>query len=154
MKILRFIGMAVIAVIMSVNFVACSVDDEDIDTAQLEGTWGLTNDEGYEVYEGEKESWNDQYDPANPISDCEKVIISKIADNTYSMTYYDYYNNQWHQNDTEKFTLDGNNLIPVDGGTEFTSVKLLVVNSSQLVVEQKETDEDGDFYRKMTYKRM
>ena len=117
-------------------------------------TWGLTNDEGYEVYEGEKESWNDQYDPANPISDCEKVIISKIADNTYSMTYYDYYNNQWHQNDTEKFTLDGNNLIPVDGGTEFTSVKLLVVNSSQLVVEQKETDEDGDFYRKMTYKRM
>ena len=70
------------------------------------------------------------------------------------MTYYDYYNNQWHQNDTEKFTLDGNNLIPVDGGTEFTSVKLLVVNSSQLVVEQKETDEDGDFYRKMTYKRM
>ena len=103
--------MAVIAVIMSVNFVACSDGDEDIDTAQLEGTWGLTNDEGYEVYEGEKESWNDQYDPANPISDCEKVIISKIADNTYSMTYYDYYNNQWHQNDTEKFTLDGNNLI-------------------------------------------
>ena len=48
--------MAVIAVIMSVNFVACSDDDEDIDTAQLEGTWGLTNDEGYEVYEGEKES--------------------------------------------------------------------------------------------------
>ncbi|WP_195414912.1 hypothetical protein [Bacteroides finegoldii] len=66
-----------------------------------------------------------------------------------------YYNNQWHQNDIEKFTLDGNNLIPVDGGgTEFTSVKLLVVNSSQLVVGQKETDEDGDFYRKMTYKRM
>ena len=29
-----------------------------------------------------------------------------------------------------------------------------VVNSSQLVVGQKETDEDGDFYRKMTYKRM
>ena len=107
------------------------------------------------MYEGEKESWNDQYDPANPISDCEKVIISKIADNTYSVTYYDYYNNQWHQNDIEKFTLDGNNLIPVDGGgTEFTSVKLLVVNSSQLVVEQKDTDEDGDFYRKMTYKRM
>ena len=34
MKILRFIGMAVIAVIMSVNFVACSDGDEDIDTAQ------------------------------------------------------------------------------------------------------------------------
>ena len=29
MKTLRFIGMAIIAVIMSVNFVACSSDDND-----------------------------------------------------------------------------------------------------------------------------
>ena len=29
MKTLRFIGMAIIAIIMSVNFVACSDDDDD-----------------------------------------------------------------------------------------------------------------------------
>ena len=41
MKTLRFIGMAIVAIIMSVNFVACSDDDDDIDVSQLEGTWGL-----------------------------------------------------------------------------------------------------------------
>ena len=29
MKTLRFIGMAIIAVVISVNFVACSSDDDD-----------------------------------------------------------------------------------------------------------------------------
>ena len=154
MKTLRFIGMAVIAIMLSVNFVACSDDDEDLDVAQLEGTWGLTNDEGYEIYEGERDSWNDKYDPSNPTADCEKMVIAKIADNTYSVTHYDYYNNQWNLSETEKFTLDGNNLIPVDGDTEFSSVKLLVANSSQLVIEQKGTDEDGEYYNKKTYKRM
>ncbi|PWM81799.1 lipocalin family protein [Bacteroides faecis] len=154
MKTLRIIGMAVIAVIMSVNFAACSDDDEDIDVAQLEGTWGLTNDEGYEIYEGERDSWNDQYDPSNPTDDCEKVVISKGADGIYSMVHYEYYNNQWQQYGTEKFTLDGNNLIPADGDAEVESVKLLVANGSQLVLEIKGTDEDGEFYNKMTYKRM
>lgn len=41
MKTLRLIGMAVIAVIMSVNFIACSDDDDTIDTSSLEGTWDL-----------------------------------------------------------------------------------------------------------------
>ncbi|WP_368124592.1 lipocalin family protein [Bacteroides faecis] len=139
---------------MSVNFAACSDDDEDIDVAQLEGTWGLTNDEGYEIYEGERDSWNDQYDPSNPTDDCEKVVISKGADGIYSMVHYEYYNNQWQQYGTEKFTLDGNNLIPADGDAEVESVKLLVANGSQLVLEIKGTDEDGEFYNKMTYKRM
>ena len=43
MKTLRFIGMALVAVIMSVNFVACGDDDED-DNNPLIGTW--INSEG------------------------------------------------------------------------------------------------------------
>ena len=46
MKTLRLIGMAIVAIVMSVNFTACSDDDDDIDIAQLEGTWGLVRDEG------------------------------------------------------------------------------------------------------------
>ena len=53
MKTLRLIGMAIVAIVMSVNFTSCSDDDDDIDIAQLEGTWGLVRDEGYEHYEGE-----------------------------------------------------------------------------------------------------
>ena len=36
MKTLRFIGMAIIAIIMSVNFAACSDDDDD---NPIVGTW-------------------------------------------------------------------------------------------------------------------
>ena len=45
MKTLRLIGMAVIAVIMSVNFAACSDDDEDKGSSNpIVGTW--QEDEG------------------------------------------------------------------------------------------------------------
>ena len=40
MKTLRFIGMAIVAIIMSVNFVACSDDDDDIDVSLLVGVHG------------------------------------------------------------------------------------------------------------------
>ena len=42
MKTLRFIGMAIIAVIMSVNFAACSSDDENKSDSPLVGTWMMT----------------------------------------------------------------------------------------------------------------
>lgn len=35
MKTLRFIGMAIVAIIMSVNFVACSDDDDEITSDNL-----------------------------------------------------------------------------------------------------------------------
>lgn len=58
MKTLRFIGMAIVAIIMSVNFVACSDDDEDIDVSQLEGTWGLVRSAGWELCSEETEKMN------------------------------------------------------------------------------------------------
>ena len=39
MKTLRLIGMALIAVIMCVNFVACSDDDVEETNATNEGNW-------------------------------------------------------------------------------------------------------------------
>ena len=32
--------------------------------------------------------------------------------------------------------------------------ELVVANSNELVIETKGTDEDGEYYNKMTYKRM
>ena len=136
------------------SFSACSDDDDEIDVKQLEGTWGLIRDEGYEYDEDGKDSWNDPYDPANPSDDSEKLIISKISDNTYSVVHYEYYNGTWHSYATEKFTLNGNKLIPVDGDSEGFNVKLLSANSKLLVIEIKGKDEYGDMYNKMTYKRM
>lgn len=144
-----------IALLASVfSFSACSDDDDDIDVNQIEGTWGLTIEEGYEYYEGEKKSGKDTYDPTNPTEDCEKIIVSKVSDNTFSATHYYYHNNDWYKSSTEKFTLDGSYLIYEGGDSEVDSVKLLVANSKQLVIEIKGTDDDGDFYYKKTYTRM
>ena len=40
MKTLRLISMAVLAVVMCGNFIACSKDDEnEVTTSAIEGTW-------------------------------------------------------------------------------------------------------------------
>ena len=90
MKTLRLIGMAIVAIIMSVNFAACSDDDEDIDVSQLEGTWGLVRSAGWALCseETEREECDESYDPYNPDGGCAKLIIKKLADNSYSVTDY------------------------------------------------------------------
>ena len=53
MKTLRLIGMAIVAIIMSVNFAACGDDDEEEDNRPLAekllGKWILVYEEGYEI---------------------------------------------------------------------------------------------------------
>lgn len=72
--------MAVIAVIMSVNFIACSDDDDTIDTSSLEGTWGLVRNAGWELCsdETEKDTWDYTNDPYNPDYDSEKIVIKNF----------------------------------------------------------------------------
>ncbi len=91
MKTLRFIGMAVVAIIMSVNFIACSDDDDD--AGQLEGTWGLTHSAGWHLEHrdgAEKNVWDFTCDPYNlnkeNCEDQERLVIKKLTDNTYSVT--------------------------------------------------------------------
>ena len=52
MKTLRFIGMALIAVIMCVNFVACSDDDEEEANAAIEGTWKYSSSSDEDMRSG------------------------------------------------------------------------------------------------------
>lgn len=77
MRTLRFIGMAIVAVIMSVNFAACSDDDEEESTPTTEnivGQWVLTYEEGYEIepeYPEENREWSHA-----PKDECEYFINS------------------------------------------------------------------------------
>lgn len=52
MKTLRFIGMALIAVIMCVNFVACSDDEEEEANAAIEGTWKYSSSSDEDMRSG------------------------------------------------------------------------------------------------------
>ena len=116
MKTLRFIGMAIVAIIMSVNFAACSDDDEDIDISQLEGTWGLVRSVGWELCheDGARDDWDYTCDPYNPDSgdgECEKLVIKKLTDNTYSVAAYYYNGSEWSSvGVSQRLTLNGNTL--------------------------------------------
>ena len=122
MKTLRFIGRAAVAIIMSLNFAACSNDDEDIDVSQLEGTWGLVRSAGWELCSEatEKDEWNDSYDPYNPDDDCSKLVIKKLEDNKYSVTGYDYSYSQWKPDrGSQIMSLNGNTLVITQTDGEF-----------------------------------
>ena len=62
-------------------FSSCSKDDEAIEVNQLEGVWGMTAVNGYYYYEGEKISYNENFNPFEPTDDCEKITIEKTDGN-------------------------------------------------------------------------
>lgn len=143
-----------IALLASVfSFSACSDDEDEIDAKQLEGTWVSSHSEGYSYDEAGKHPWDFSFNPSNPTIDCEKIVVSKVSGNTYAVTMYSYYD-KWEKDETMKLTLEGDKLIPSGEVSDGFTIKLLSINSKQLVIESKGRHEYGDYYSKVTYKRM
>ena len=72
----------------------------------------MTAVNGYYYYEGEKISYNENFNPFEPTDDCEKITIEKTDGNKYTVTHYEYYSGTWRRYDSENFYLEGNNMIP------------------------------------------
>ena len=63
MKSLKFFGMTLLMVLCTVNFTACSDDEEDTSSyaTSIVGIWTIICDEGWEIDEnGEKYSWKEE----------------------------------------------------------------------------------------------
>lgn len=151
----KILFLVTLLVIIILGLLSCSKDETVIDVNQLEGVWGLTSENGYYYDKGQKISYNENYNPFEPTSDCEKILIQKIGGNKYKMTTYEYYSGNWHQTDIENFSLDGNNIIPEDmQGIDISVARIVEASSDQFVIETSGQDEDGDFYDKYTYQRM
>ena len=105
MKTLRFIGMAIVAIIMSVNFAACSDDDEEGNNGNnpLVGTW-IDDDGSYEAI-----IWKFNADGTG----IEQLTEGGQPTDTYSFTYtYDASGNRT----TRQFSAMASSLeaVPVD----------------------------------------
>lgn len=154
MKTLRFIGMAIIAVIMSVNFMAYSDDDDEEDnrpdSEKIVGQWVLTYEEGYEKEPSEPE-YDREWSHA-PKDECEYFGNFLFrADGTFVESDLD---------DSElqrgKWALSNNLLTLREEGYEYYAddLKVVELSSNKLVLEYYYEEEDGGVeYAKMTYKR-
>ena len=85
MKRLRFVGVALLTVLMSVGFSACGGDDDDVDnggsSASIEGTWYVKSMKGYHCYitNGEVVPHNSNKNPDEEYDDNSKSVVVKVS---------------------------------------------------------------------------
>lgn len=152
MKTLKFLGVTMIMVLFAVNFSACS--DDDLDYSKLEGTWYLTASEGFEVYgEEEPDRWNETYDSPE-----EMIKVKSLGDNKFEVLsyYYDEYSKKWKNRSTDPddttYKLDGKKLIfASDPDDEEENATILELTDTKMVLEYHVSDDEGEWYDKMTY---
>ena len=87
MRTFRLIGMALLAVVMCVNFTSCSDDDEEEqgETFNIEGTWLLQSSKGYIENGNDKNTWDESY----PDLQETKLEVTKNSNGKY--TFKEYY---------------------------------------------------------------
>lgn len=152
MKTLRFFGMTIIMVLFAVSFSACS--DNDLDYSKLEGTWYLTASEGFEVYgDEEPDRWNETYDSPE-----EMIKVKSLGDNNFEVLsyYYDEYSEKWINRSTNSdetiYKLDGKKLIFASNpDDEEENATILELTDTKMVLEFHVSDNEGEWYDKMTY---
>ena len=133
---LRFIGMAVIAVIMSVNFMACSDDDDEDDKQSntIIGTWEVTGDTSDEEY--------------NDIGD----IYTFYSDGTGLLEWVD---NSGKDSSTITYKINSDNTIiyiDYEDGDGFEEMRMSITDNA-LMKWTYTDEEDGKDYT-MTLKRV
>ena len=152
MKTLRLIGMAIVAIMMSVNFAACSDDDDEEDNRPLAekliGHWVLTYEEGFidSEYPDDDEAWSHA-----PKDECEYFgNFTFRADGTYSEYDLDGTSNP---QSIEKWSVNGDVITLIEDEHEQYDLKVLEITSDKLVLEHYFKDEGYEVRAKMTYKR-
>ena len=140
MKELKYLSLFLFAVVLSLGFVSCGDDDDDVSKSELVGKWECIKNVGYERYESHPD-WNDEWD-----NNGEGVTIKLNEDGTYSF-----------MGESGTWKLDGKKLMLTTEG-ETQTATILEMSSSKIVLEASEsgTDEDGkyEFYSKMTFKKI
>lgn len=158
MKKIYYLLMAAFAVMCVCP--ACSSDDEKDDKTEngetitanaIVGTWKCVKCEGYEIYDGEKNEWNETYDDPN---DYWGLIFNANGTGT------DYY---YYEGETDSFdiewTLSGKKLkisFYEEESYETDEYEVESLTSTQLVIVEYWESEDGreKEMEKYTYSRV
>lgn len=149
MKTLRIIGMAVVAVIMSVNFAACGDDDDDFNTADLIGLW-----EGVSSDSVEKENGQIVDTDTDDLSD---VRMRFNSDGT--LVGYEKVNGVWIEEDyVSTWIYKDGKLYATSEDAENVIGNVIELNSERLVIGGSYSEtEDGikyEYQETSTYKKV
>lgn len=134
---------------MTFSFSACSDDDEISNASDLLGVWDPIHAEGYEISDGEKETWNKNVDATSNLADYNRV---EFLDGGIYNSYY--YSNGWKVDiENGTYQLNGKKIhISHEEGTyDLTIVSL---TSTQMILEAKESWDGEEFYEKVTYEKI
>lgn len=158
MKTLRFIGLAIIAIVMSVNFSACGDDDDEgIESPDyLIGVWQGTVASGWETDDGEKFNYSGE--------DLSDARVTFKEDGTWVEEYRNNNDSPWYEDESGTWKLEGQKLIRTvnsmggalmeeDWASFYENVLSLTKN--KLVMEQYGKEDDGDeMYIKLEFARI
>lgn len=149
MRTLRIIGMAIVAIVMSVNFAACGDDDDDFDTADLIGLW-----EGVSSDSVEKENGQIVDTDTEDLSD---VRMRFNSDGT--LVGYEKVNGVWIEEAyVATWAYKDGKLYATSEDAENVIGNVIEVNSERLVIGISETaTEDGikyEYQETSTYKKV
>ncbi|MBQ2374760.1 MAG: lipocalin family protein [Alistipes sp.] len=135
MKKIYYLLMAAVAVMCVCS--SCSKDEDgDVDSKSIVGTWNVVSEEGYAIYDGEKEEWKETY------GGDESLITTFNADGTGSAVYRD----EYIEDTIGKFNwkLNGNKLsIKFAGDVVVEECRVEKLTSTTLVVVYEWISSDG-----------
>lgn len=151
MKNINSLFLWAILSLITLGFSACSDDDEITNASDLTGLWEPIHAEGYDIWEGKKETWDFDINASTNNADYDRIEF--FSDGTCKGYYY---SNGW-KSYSEKVTyhLKGNKLIVKDTIEETTDELTIVsLTSTRLILERRETGDGDDYYEKVTYKKI
>ncbi len=137
------------ALFAAISFAACSDDDEPglpATPESIAGTWQITHEKGWEIYDGEKEVWSENY------PDEEGGYYTYTFDKNGSFTESSYKDNELRNTYNSSYSISGNELTIKNGGYPTFEIKKLT--GSQLVLFESENGSDGSWESTMVFRRI
>jgi len=138
------------ALLAALSFTACSDDDETnlpITPDNIVGTWQIVHQEGWEIYDGEKETWSEDYSN----EDGWYWTISFDTNNSYVETEYD--NGKVYDMNNGTYSISGNT-ITLNDSYEPTTQEIKKLTESELIWTHKYADEEYSVEDTETFKRI
>lgn len=136
MKTFRLFAGCLMAVICLGMLSACD-DDEEVTNSSIAGLWETTHSQGWEVYEGVRDEWNET------LSESERVMLQLNEDGTMQM--WEKTNESYREEG--RYELNGNRLM-----LHYAEDDTFVIKSFDGNTMQLETSE-SDYYELTTFER-